>query len=84
MLCVLIGVVIIKKVYLIEINLDGIQTSQCVNIENLLVAIYARGSHRVGFGVVQLSHDLDVTTLKVQMNQSCGVLAAVVRNKMFN
>ncbi len=84
MLRVLIGVLIIKKVYLIKINLDGIQTAKCVNIENLLVEIYARGSHRVGFGAVQLSRDLDETTQKVQKNQSCGVLAAVVRNKMFN
>ncbi len=45
-------------------------------------AIYRRGSHRVGFGVVELSRDLEVTTLKVQMNQSCAAFSAVIKSKM--
>ncbi len=53
-------------------------TSQCVSIENLLEAI-----DWCGFGVVQLPRYLDMTTLKVQMNQSGGVLAAVIKTKQY-
>ncbi len=68
---------IIKKICIIKINPDGIHTPQGVNIENLQEAIYRRG-----FCLVQLPRDLDKTTPKVQINQSCGVLAAVMKSKM--